>query len=109
MSESSDLYREERRIRQFKAHLMDQIAVLRAPYPDRVAVEAALNSLANDVVLIAYYGDKLNYANILLHDVCKDYSDALKTYGFNVSHYPATYRTSVVADDLEEMMIHMPF
>jgi len=109
MAESSDQFREERRIRQFKGELMHQISIMRAPYPDRNAVDNSLKKLANDVVLIGYYGDKLNYAGMELHDICKEYSNTLKALGHEYASCVATTRGHVLADTLEKMMIEMPF
>jgi hypothetical protein len=109
MTESLDLQRQERRIRLFKTNFMNQMSILRSPYPNRSFLEIALNSLACDVLMIAYYGDKLNSSEIVLCDVCKDFSDLLKNYAFNISRHPSTYLLDVVANELEDLEAQLPF
>lgn len=78
MADASNISREERRIRQFKSHLEDQIFnILGNPRPDRQAIDTALKTLAIDVVLIGYYGDKLESITAPLHDACKEISQSL--------------------------------
>ncbi|KAJ5872447.1 uncharacterized protein N7529_004800 [Penicillium soppii] len=112
MSESSDLQREERRIRQFKGALIAQASYVQTTCPDRVAVEKTLKSLANDVIAIGFYGDKVNYAGIELAEICKGYSDRLKALGSEYKSYPhlTIYSKGLtIADELHQMVINLPF